>query len=193
MALRIVSTVLTPSLSYDLTTLANIKDDLAIPAADTSSDATLARFITEQSALVAQYCNRVFPIETIRDTFFLDRDPYPYQVTGMLSELQLTRWPVVAVTSVVDTVALGVSNVLTEGTDFVTDLALGWLTKIDPNTGTLSAYGSNCAGTPSFDGTPPDHIVVSIPNGYLIQPRIPFLPIDAIPLKPEVKVPYGGT
>ena len=97
MALRIVTTVLVPATSYDLTTLATIKDDLAIPAADTSSDATLARFITEQSALVAQYCNRVFPVETVRDTFFLDRDPYPYQVTGMLSELQLTRWPVVAV------------------------------------------------------------------------------------------------
>ncbi len=140
MTLRIVSTVITPTSSYDLTTLATIKDDLAIPAVDTSSDATLARFITEQSALVAQYCNRVFPIETIRDTFFLDRDPYPYQVTGMLSELQLTRWPVVAVTSVVDTVALGVSNVLTEGTDFVTDLALGWLTKIDPNTGAPTGW-----------------------------------------------------
>jgi hypothetical protein len=64
---------------------------------------------------------------------------------------------------------------------------------IDPVTGALSAYGSGCAATPAFDGTPPDQIVVSIPNGYMIQPRIPFLTIDAIPLKPEVKVPYGGT
>jgi hypothetical protein len=35
--------------------------------------------------------------------------------------------------------------------------------------------------------------VVSIPNGYILQPRIPFLPINAIPLKPMVKVPYVGT
>ncbi|MDE1901018.1 MAG: hypothetical protein KGI37_05150 [Alphaproteobacteria bacterium] len=135
MAVRIVTTVLTPASSYDLTTLANIKDDLAIPSTDTSSDATLARFITEQSALVAQYCNRAFPIETVQDVIYPDRDPYPYQVTGMLSELQLSRWPIVSVTSVTDTVAVGVTNALTEGTDFIVDTADGWLTKIDPNTG----------------------------------------------------------
>ena len=64
---------------------------------------------------------------------------------------------------------------------------------VDPVAGTLGPYGSGCAGSPAFDGTPPDQIVVSIPNGFIVQPRIPFLPIDAIPLKPEVKVPYGGT
>ncbi len=143
MALRIVTTVLVSASSYDLTTLANIKDDLAIPGADTSSDVTLARFITEQSALVAQYCNRVFPIETIQDTLFLDRDPYPYQVSGMLSSLPLTRWPVVAVTSVVETVALGQSNTLTEGIEFITDWDRGWLTKLDPNIGTPTSWSPN--------------------------------------------------
>ncbi len=140
MPVRIVSTVVIAASSFDLTTLVNIKDDLAIPATDTSSDATLARFITEQSALVTQYCNRVFAIETVRDVITPDRDPYPYQVTGMLSELQLSRWPVVAVTSVVDQVAVGIANTLSEGTDFVTDLARGWLTKIDPNTGTPTGW-----------------------------------------------------
>ena len=42
-------------------------------------------------------------------------------------------------------------------------------------------------------GQPPDFIVVSIPNGYEVRPRIPFLPQDAILLRPEVRVPYGGT
>jgi hypothetical protein len=135
MPVRIVSTVITAASNYDLTTLENIKDDLAIPGTDTSSDATLARFITEQSALVAQYCNRVFPIETVQDVIYPDRDPYPYQVTGMLSELLLSRWPVVSVASVIDTVALNTGNTLTAGMDFVLDAARGWLTKIDPNTG----------------------------------------------------------
>lgn len=143
MALRIVSTIVTPASSTDLTTLATIKDDLAIPVTDTSSDATLSRFITEQSALVAQYCNRVFPVETIRDTIFLDRDSHPYQVTGLQSELQLSRWPVVAVTSVIETFALGVTNLLTEGSEFVTDLALGWLTRIDANTGAPIGWSPN--------------------------------------------------
>jgi hypothetical protein len=135
MPIRIVSTVLTAASSYDLTTLDNIKDDLAIPNTDTSSDATLARYITEQSMMVAQYCNRVFPIEAVQDVIYPDRDPYPYQVTGMLPELQLSRWPLVAITLVTDTVAVNVANTLTEGTDFVVDEARGWLTKIDPNTG----------------------------------------------------------
>ena len=143
MPLRVTTTVLTAAANYDLTTLANIKDDLAIPATDTSSDATLARFITEQSQLVAQYCNRVFPIEAVQDTIFLDRDPYPYQVTGMQPELQLSRWPVVAVTSVVDQVTLAVSNVLTVGVDFVANLAIGCLTKIDPNTGAPTGWSAD--------------------------------------------------
>ncbi len=40
-------------------------------------------------------------------------------------------------------------------------------------------------------GGEPDYISVSI-NGYTLQPRIPFLPIDAIPLRPQVKVHFGG-
>jgi hypothetical protein len=42
-------------------------------------------------------------------------------------------------------------------------------------------------------GRPPDFIVASIPSGYLVQPRIPLLRLEAIPLRPEVRVPYGGT
>jgi hypothetical protein len=64
---------------------------------------------------------------------------------------------------------------------------------IDPVTGMISSYGSGCVATPAFDGTPPDQIVVSIPNGYMVTPRIPLLPANAIALKPMVKVPYGGT
>jgi len=164
MPVRIISTVLTAASSYDLTTLENIKDDLAIPDTDTSSDATLARFITEQSALVAQYCNRVFPIETVQDVIYPDRDPYPYQVTGMLSELQLSRWPVVSVASVTDTIAVNISNTLVAGTDFVIDAARGWLTKTDPNTGYPTGWSPDqytiqyTAGyfTPGTDRPPAD-------------------------------------
>ena len=53
----------------------------------------------------------------------------------MLSELQLSRWPIASVTSVTDTVALNTSNTLVADTDYVIDAARGWLTKIDPNTG----------------------------------------------------------
>jgi len=45
----------------------------------------------------------------------------------------------------------------------------------------------------SNGGQPPDYIVVLIPNGYEVRPRIPLLRLDPIPLRPEVRVPYGGT
>jgi hypothetical protein len=64
---------------------------------------------------------------------------------------------------------------------------------VDPVAGTVSAYGSQCTGSPPFAGVPPDQIVVSIPAGFMMQLRIPFLPLDPIPLKPYVKVPYAGT
>ena len=54
----------------------------------------------------------------------------------------------------------------------------------------IAAYGgcgTGVAAAPAF-------IVVSIPQGFPVQLAIPFFAvIDAIPLKPAVKVPYGGT
>lgn len=59
------------------------------------------------------------------------------------------------------------------------------------------SIGACPCGVPGCDtangGSAPDFITVSIPNGYLVPVRIPFLSIDPIPLKPQVKVPYGGT
>lgn len=39
----------------------------------------------------------------------------------------------------------------------------------------------------------PDFLVVSIPNGYQVSPRIPYMLIDPFLLKPQVRVPFGGT
>jgi hypothetical protein len=46
-------------------------------------------------------------------------------------------------------------------------------------------------GTPA-GGPRPDFIVVSIPDGYPVLPRIPYLASDPIPLRPYVRVPFGG-
>ncbi len=40
---------------------------------------------------------------------------------------------------------------------------------------------------------PPDFVVVSIPDGYQIQLRIPFITLDPVPLKPQIRLPFGGT
>jgi len=42
-------------------------------------------------------------------------------------------------------------------------------------------------------GVRPDYIVVSIPGGYSVTPRFPYMLTDSILLKPEVRVPYGGS
>jgi hypothetical protein len=66
--------------------------------------------------------------------------------------------------------------------------------QFDPVGQTLSEC--NC-GVPGCDlsqgGTAPDFIVVSMPNGYQEPIRIFGFSIDPILLKPQVKVPYGGT
>jgi len=66
--------------------------------------------------------------------------------------------------------------------------------RLNPVAGTLAECDCSPTGCDAANGgLPPDFIAVSIPQGYSVTPRIPFLPQDPIPLKPAVRVPYGGT
>ncbi|HZT29791.1 MAG TPA: TadE/TadG family type IV pilus assembly protein [Bryobacteraceae bacterium] len=62
----------------------------------------------------------------------------------------------------------------------------------DPNALAVGPCNSNTCD-PVAGGPPPNFVVVSIPDGYLVQPHIPYLTLDPIPLKPAVRVPFGGT
>jgi hypothetical protein len=62
---------------------------------------------------------------------------------------------------------------------------------IDPVTLTLGDCAVSGCGTP-VGAQRPDFITVSIPNGYLVQPRIPYILVDPIPLKPKAVMAYGG-
>lgn len=99
MAVSIITTVLTTARGsprgkpYDLTDLATAKDELSLT--DDSSDGFVLRAITQASAAIANYCNRVFPVEGIQDQIFIQQDPYPWQVPGGIYPLQLSRWPLV--------------------------------------------------------------------------------------------------
>lgn len=101
MSVDIISTVLVaataaaPADPYDLVTLAIARDELGIPAADTSNDTFLQRAITQSSSAIAKYCNRVFTVEVIEDQIFVQLDAYPYQVPGGVHPLRLSRWPLV--------------------------------------------------------------------------------------------------
>jgi hypothetical protein len=62
---------------------------------------------------------------------------------------------------------------------------------IDPATGLPGPCDSSgCDGAAGAHR--PDYVVVTIPDGYPVQPRIPFILLNSFPLKPTVAVPFGG-
>jgi hypothetical protein len=62
---------------------------------------------------------------------------------------------------------------------------------IDPATGLPGPCDtSGCDGAAGAHR--PDYVVVTIPDGYPVQPRIPFILLNSFQLKPTVAVPYGG-
>lgn len=125
-AARIV-TVVTPASSYDLTTLGVVKDMLGITVTD--SDTFLTRQITQASAAIASFCNRIFASETVRDTVFPWREGYPRVLRGGEDgPLQLGRWPIVSVTSLTEN-----GTALTSGTDYLIDAAKGQILRVDTN------------------------------------------------------------
>lgn len=127
MSIKAITTVVSAASSYDLTTLAVVKDELSI--SDGSKDSVLKRYITSASAAAAQYCNRVFPVETVKDEFLPDRDNrWRSRLTGGVDLLQLTRWPIVNVASVTEN---GTSLVV--DVDFSVDYANGQLIRLDVN------------------------------------------------------------
>ena len=66
--------------------------------------------------------------------------------------------------------------------------------RIDAESGVPVACDCSVTGCDTADGGgPPDFVVVSIPNGFEVNPRIPFLTLDPILLRPMVRIPYGGT
>jgi TadE-like protein len=66
--------------------------------------------------------------------------------------------------------------------------------RIDPTSGVPTACDCSVTGCDTnAGGGEPDFVVVSIPQGYQVNPRIPFLTLDPILLRPKVRVPFGGT
>src|SRR5438105_11972509 len=62
----------------------------------------------------------------------------------------------------------------------------------DPATQTVVTCVLSCDGA-AANMTKPNFIVVSIPDGYTINPRFPYILNQEIPLRPFVRVPFGGS
>jgi hypothetical protein len=50
---------------------------------------------------------------------------------------------------------------------------------------------SGCGISPSL-AEEPDYVAVTIPNGYPVTPRIPFVTLQPLALSPSALVPFGG-
>ena len=81
------------------------------------------------------------------------------------------------------------------GTPIIPELTADMLTVasqcIDPVTLALGDCAVSGCGTP-VGAQRPDFITVTIPNGFVMQPRIPYLLVDPIPLRPRAVMAYGG-
>ena len=98
------------------------------------------------------------------------------------------------------TIAAAIEFAITGATDGGGTAAITGLTSdmiavttqcIDPVTQTLGDCAVSGCGAPA-GAQRPDFLTVTIPNGYMIQPRIPYLLVDPIPLKPKAVVAYQG-
>ncbi len=96
-------TVIAPAKVRDLTTAANARADLGLPAGAPADD-QLKRFIAQASASAASFCRRTFGRETVRERFEIDwRRCRDEDADGLL----LSRAPVVQIVSVkVDSLTL---------------------------------------------------------------------------------------
>jgi hypothetical protein len=85
--------VITPSATYDLVTLAEMKMKLMIDPSNTQWDALLEELITNISDIIAKICIRVFAYESVHETFYQLEDEYGS--APATRRLYLSRWPVV--------------------------------------------------------------------------------------------------
>lgn len=181
MTLQIVTTVVTPAPSYDLVSLALVKAEIGITAAD--DDMLLAAWIARASAAAGQYCNRVFAPETVRDVVFFERDSQPWQVPGGAAPLQLSRWPLLPSPEPVVSVA---DVALTIDDDFVVDASKGQLVRLSPSVvptiwASLPTTITYCAG---FDPIPvdvQDAVIRLVKARWYARRRDPNLKREEIP------------
>jgi hypothetical protein len=182
MSFNTVTTVTAAADSVDLVDLAIVKDELGIADADTSSDTQLGRYITAASAAAAQYCNRVFVVETVKDVIDLQRDPYPWQLAGGVAALQASRWPITTLTSVVE-----LDDTLVVDTDFRADLARGVLYRLSPFDGSVIAWPARpvtLAYAAGYATIPPD-----VQDAVIRMIRSRWFAKDRDPMIRQVNVP----
>jgi hypothetical protein len=166
MSFDIVTTVITSAASYNMASLATIKDELNIASNSIDNDAWLTRALTQVSKAMMSATNRVFAPEFIQDVFYINRNRSQYP--SGLREVQLSRFPVLAIASVVQvSSSIGTTATLVNGTDFTVDYKTGRMIRIDATTGRemywepdnltiqyVAGYGASVQETKTVPATP---------------------------------------
>lgn len=134
----LVTTVLSAAAGYDLTTLATVKTELGLKTSDTSNDTWLGTAITQVSKAIARTTKRVFPPEFVQDLFDIRRARM--QVPTGVRTLQLSRWPVISIASVVQTQDDLTTTTFVENTDFRADYTDGQVYRLNSDTGRPMAW-----------------------------------------------------
>ncbi|WP_316228370.1 MULTISPECIES: phage head-tail connector protein [unclassified Bradyrhizobium] len=182
---KIITTLVTAAKSYDLTTLDVVKQELALT--NGAKDELLKRYIASASAAAAQYCNRRFQAETVKDEIFPAQDPHPWVLSGSFEVLQLSRWPIIKlVPSSVGGGGLTENGVdLFEGVDFKVDYTTGALIRIDVagNRTMWNALPKVVQYQAGYDPVPPeieDAVLRMVSRRYATQGRDPNLKQESI-------------
>jgi hypothetical protein len=125
-------TVTQPSSSYALVDLATVKNELGITS--TANDTSLSRAIRSVSSTISNYCNppqAPFVVEARSDLFQFPRDPSGGFKFNGDDRIVLSRYPVLKISSVTQTLADGTTQALVAGTDYLPDLAKGIVMRLD--------------------------------------------------------------
>ena len=182
---RLITTIASPVTAGDLLLLADFKVDYNISGS--TDDAFLSRAITSCSAAVAQYCNRVFAIENVVDTFLFGKRYNGATPALEIGPIQLFKRPIVSITSITEN---GVA--LTANTDYVVDKDPSQIYRLD-GSGNEKVWGiypivvTYSAGyvLPSTNNTPPKTLPTDITDAagrvvfsrYAERGRDPFVKI----------------
>ena len=193
------SQVLVPASTYDLIDLPTVKDELSLKSVDTSNDNFLNRAITQSSAAAANYCNRIFQVETLIDTVDFERDSFRRQMHGGARDLRLARWPVVAIISLTEC-----DVALTEGVDFLVDYDSGILYRLSVITGQIvqwpaltvvvnyqAGFTARAAQTDPIPGAPgPYTISVTNASAFILDKGV--VKADGTAMVPVALAPAAG-
>lgn len=174
-----LSTVTAPASSYDLTDLATVKSE--IKKTDTTDDDLLAKYITWSSLAIENEVNRALVSEAVQDNFLLSHEGTSNISRHHPSALQLSRWPIVSVTSVTESGTALVAN-----TDFVIDAPSGRLLRLasDGNVKTWRLWPTVVAFIGGYGTLPGDLVDAAVrmaKNRWNIRGRDPYLRSEVIP------------